>query len=191
MFFHTPSTHNLTNISRLTAHIHLRHDFTCEPIPSPSSKGEALGMQNIPQKPQEVEQGAGNGCIPSEQEILRLSALLYLQDPEKLNGFLKYLENVHNLLVVGSQEGSLIITVQCSSLQILEELWEDYRTGHLNEIAQQFLVTEDILRAFSQIEVKLQTTIEKKEYMACKEYFMQQSGECERMQFNHTYYPCH
>ena len=165
-------------------------------------------MQNVPQKPQEVEQGAaipfsshqeqaaaptgntgeavGNGRIPSGQEVLRSIAFRYFQtvdtsDPEQLNGFLKYLKEVRNVLVVDSQEGSLIIKVQCSSLQILEELWEDYRTGHLNEIAQQFLVTEDILRAFGQIEVKLQTTIEEKEYMACKEYFMQQSGECDRM----------
>ena len=208
MYLCLSSTRNLTNISRLTAHLHLRIDCICEPISSPTSKEEAQGTPQIPQKHQEVEQGAvipcsspqkqttvptvttgkafGNGHIPSEEEVLRLIAFQYFQevdksDPQQLNGFLRYLKEVRKVLVVDSHEGSLIITVQCSSLQILKELWEDYRTGHLNEIAQQFLVTEDILRAFGQIKVKLQTTIKDNEYMACKDYFIQQAGEWEGM----------
>ena len=212
------STCNLTKISRLTGHINLRFDCTREPISSPSSKGEDPWTAKIPQKHHEVEQDAavsyishqkqttvpsvntgkavGSGNIPSEKEVMRLIAFQCFQevdksDPQQLNGFLRYLKEVRKVLVVDSHEGSLIITVQCSSLHILEELWEDYRTGHLNEIGQQFLVTEDILRAFGQIKIKLLTTIEEKEYMACKDYFIQQPGEWERMQFNYTYYTYH
>ena len=94
--------------------------------------------------------------------------------PEELNGYLKYLKEEHNVQLVDSEldTGSLAITctVQCSSLQILDKLWEDCETGRLNEVAQTFLVTEDILEVFGLAEVKLTTTIEKDEYKACQEY---------------------
>lgn len=84
------------------------------------------------------------------------------------------------MLVIDTREGSLIFTVQCGSLEILEELWEDHRSGHLKKMAQQYLVTDDILREFGEIEVNLATTIEDAEYEACKDFFLQQSSEYER-----------
>ena len=133
------------------------------------------------------ESGAvGNERIPSENEVLRFIAFksftkFDVSRPEERNGFVRYLEDVRKALVVGNHEGSLIVTVQCSSLQILEELWEDYETGHLNEKAQKFLVTEELLKAFAPIKVKLTTTIEEEEYRACQEFFLQQSREFYRI----------
>ncbi|KAJ7388468.1 hypothetical protein OS493_037460, partial [Desmophyllum pertusum] len=94
---------------------------------------------------------------------------------EERNDFLEYLKEVRQVLYVDAQTGSLIITVECSSLEILEGLWNDYCTGHLNEMAQKFLVTEDILKEFGLIEVKLTTTILEEEYIACRGYFLQHS----------------
>ena len=150
-------------------------------VPVTPNKGQVIANTTY-------ERGTiGKESIPSTEEVLRLIATKYFcaADPsnaEERNDFLRYLEDVRKLLIVGAREGSLIITVQCSSQQILEELWEDYRTGYLNEMAQQFLVTEDIMKAFGQIDVRLTTTIEEKDYQACKEYFLRQSGECDRMQ---------
>ena len=81
------------------------------------------------------------------------------------------------MLIVDAQcqAGSLIITVEISSLQVLGELWEDYCTGHLNKVAQKFLVTEAILKAFGLVEVKLTTAIVKEEYRDCREY-LKRSG---------------
>ena len=81
------------------------------------------------------------------------------------------------MLIVDAQPGSLIITVKCTSLEILEELWNDYCTGRLNKMAQKFLVTADILMALGLTAVKLTTTILVEEYSACREYFLQRLGE--------------
>ena len=106
--------------------------------------------------------------VPSAQEVLNFIAFKYFQSvdpskPEELNGYLQYLKEVRKVLFVDAQPGSLIITVKCSSLQILEELWKDYCTGHLNKVAQKFLVTEDLLKAVGLVAVKLKTTIAEEE----------------------------
>ena len=128
----------------------------------------------------------GNQRIPSKEEVFTFIAFnsfpsFDVSRPEERSGFVRYLEDVRKALVVGNHEGSLIVTVRCSSLQILEELWKDYQTGHLNEMAQKFLVTEELLKAFGPIEVKLTTTIEEEEYRACQEFFLQQSREFYRI----------
>lgn len=81
------------------------------------------------------------------------------------------------MLIVDAQPGSLILTVKCPSLEILEELWNDYCTGRLNEMAQKFLVTVDILIALGLTAVKLTTTILDEDYRASREYFVQRLGE--------------
>ena len=81
------------------------------------------------------------------------------------------------MLFVDAQPGSLIITVECSSLLILDELWEDYYTGYLNEMAQRYLVTEDVLKEFGLTEMKLMTTIMESEYRKCRSHFWHRSWE--------------
>ena len=120
---------------------------------------------------------------PSPQDVLSLAAFKYLHTinptkPEDLNGFVYYLEKVRKLLIVDTKSGSLIITVECSSLEILDGLWDDYCTGYLNEMAQKFLVTEDLLKELGLTEAKLTTTILEEEYRACREYFVHGPGEC-------------
>ena len=73
-----------------------------------------------------------------------------------------------------------MITVSCSSLEVLEQLWRDYCSGHLNEVVQETLVTEQVLKELSLSEVKLKTIISEKEYNACKEWFMRRSGKTKR-----------
>ena len=133
----------------------------------------------------------GNAGIPSSKDVLNLIALKYFQNvnpskEEEFNGFIQYLERMRKLLYINAHSGSLIITVECSSLKILEALWEDYCTGHLNEMAQKFLVTEDILKAFDLIDVKLTTTIVQEEYRACREHFLKCQGEYDRIQHVYT-----
>lgn len=123
-----------------------------------------------------------SGGLPPAEGVLNFIALKYFQavdpsNPEELNGYLKYLRDVRKVLFKDAQQGSLIITVECSSLEKLEGLWEDYCSGHLNKMAQKYLVTKDILKAFGPIEVKLATTILVDEYKACREYFLQSAGE--------------
>ena len=112
--------------------------------------------------------------VPHSQDVLNLVATKYLRklDPstrEEFNEFIQYMEKVRNVMMVDVQTGSLILILECSSLQILEELWEDYCTGHLSEMAQKYLVTEEILKKFGLAEVKLKITIKEEEYRACRE----------------------
>lgn len=118
--------------------------------------------------------------IPSAQELLKRIAdeclsSFDLSTPDGRNGFVEYMERVRRAIIVRVQEGSLLVTVKCCSLQILDEIWEDYRSGHLNEVAQKFLITEEILKGFGPIEVKLATVIAEDDYKACREYIFKQS----------------
>ena len=88
-----------------------------------------------------------------------------------------YLQGVLDLKVREAIEGSLHITVECSTLDILERLWEDYRSGNLNAEAEKRLVTNDIKKRFDVESVKLETTILEKDYLACKLFLMDISSE--------------
>ena len=117
----------------------------------------------------------GNGVIPSSQQILNLIASMYLNNLnpstlEDFNGFIRYMKEVRDVILVGCKPGSLIITAECGSLKILEELWQDYCTGNLGRVVQECLVTEDILKELGLSEIQLITTIDEKDYKDCQKY---------------------
>ena len=116
------------------------------------------------------------------QGVMNFIARKYFQTvdttkPEERNEFLKFLADARKILVLKAQSGSLILTLLCRSLEILDALWYDYCTGHLNDMAQKHLVTKDVLKEFELTELKLITTIQREEYMAARKYFQQGSGE--------------
>ena len=130
----------------------------------------------------QLQLASSGGLVPSTQQVLNLAAFKYLQTidpskPEDMNGFVQYLKEVRKVLIVDTKLGSLIITVECSSLEILDKLWFDYCTGYLNEMAQKYLVTEEILNELGLSSVKLTTTILGEEYITCRNYFLRLSGE--------------
>ena len=128
------------------------------------------------------EAGVGTDAARNAQGVLNYIAHRYFQtvdttQPEERNEFLSYLEDVRKVLVLDPKSGSLIVTVLCTSLEILDALWCDYCTGHLNDMAQKYLVTKDVLKEFDLIELKLKTTIQVEEYMAARDFFLQAPGE--------------
>ncbi|PFX15535.1 D-inositol 3-phosphate glycosyltransferase, partial [Stylophora pistillata] len=92
------------------------------------------------------------------------------QSWEEHNKFLDYLKEVR-VVLAGTSIGSLVMTVKCESVMILEGLWTDYLSGHLGEVVQNSFVTEKILKELNLVELKLKTTIDEEEYIACKVYF--------------------
>lgn len=60
--------------------------------------------------------------------------------------------------------------MKCNSLEGLESLWQDYRSGCINKIAEKYLVTDEIKRRFHLESVNLATTIQEEDYLACKEF---------------------
>ena len=80
-------------------------------------------------------------------------------------------------------EDRLIITLKCSSLQILHELCKDYHAGHLNEIAHTFLESDEILKTLKigENKLKLTTTIVEMKYKACQLHSLQWPGLYDRL----------
>ncbi len=71
---------------------------------------------------------------------------------------LEYLRKL-NVVVQRFAFGSLLITVECSSLQILENIWEDYRGGLLGEMVKKMLITPQVLEKPGLTDVNLKTFI--------------------------------
>lgn len=92
------------------------------------------------------------------------------------NQFVQHLEDVNQVPIVNVNRGSLVLTVKCTSLEILERLWQDYSSGHLGEVAQEFLVTERMLEDLGLVEVKLKITILEEDYRECRRHFTKCAG---------------
>ena len=136
-----------------------------------------VSAENLDIQIDAIEQGGGT----SAQEVLARIADKFIQkidpsDEEGFNVFLQYMQEMHKVIVVDVKTGSLIITVRCTSLRILEELWKDYYTGHLQEVAQRYLVTEDILNELGLDSVQLTLTISEEEYKAYRKNFLKNEG---------------
>ena len=143
-------------------------------------QGGASSTQNVSGKENVVDRRG-----PSSQEVLNVIADDYLKaihpsNVEELNGFLQYMQKVRQVIIVDVKTGSLIITVRCTSLRILDELWKDYCTGHLQEVAQRYLVTEDILQQWGLDSVQLTLTISEEEYKAYRKNFLKNEGRYQK-----------
>ena len=90
-------------------------------------------------------------------------------NPDELNGFLTYMEKVRKVLVLDVKIGSLIFNLECRSVKILDDLWQDYSTGRLNEVAQSYLVTNDLLEEFCLSSFKLASNIREEDYRTCRQ----------------------
>lgn len=122
----------------------------------------------VPGQNQEYQQ-----YVPTENYIWEV----VLSFKNCLNTFLNYLNNKLNVLVRGHHLGSLLITTECSSLQILEGLWKDYKSGHLQEVAQEALVTSGVLKTLGVTGIKLKTLVSEEEYEKGKTKLMENFGE--------------
>ena len=106
-------------------------------------------------------------------DILKLHASIYLihrrpSTSAGLSAFFEHLEEVYNVSVKSVQKGSLIITVQCPTLKSLERLWSDYQSGCLNDVAERFLVTDELKGNLGLDNIRLKITIEEENYFICK-----------------------
>ena len=167
-----------------------------EPITSRNSALEVEGAQSpsesvetrisIPQEQPSAEGTAGQSTsteLPASQqnntEVQNFWDNVY--SSKRLNRLKKYLKKKFGADVQGDRRGSLIITVSCSSLEVLEELWKEYRTGHLNEVIQATLVTAEVLEKLNLKEVKLRTIISEEDYLSYKEFLNKSAGNAVKL----------
>ena len=72
----------------------------------------------------------------------------------------------------------------------MEDLWRNYTSGALNEAAQKYLVTDEVLKKYNLKELKLSTSISEEEYKRCKALLTETKGE-HRKCYTHRYIHVH
>ena len=123
-------------------------------------------------EPGELQRGPQ---LPAPQDNDIWNVILSFKN--SFNLLVQYLRVKLGVTVQGYNVGSLLLTVTCSSLEILEDLWQDYCCGHLNKVVQETLVTACVLQQLCLSEVKLKTIISEEDYQACKDFFMRNSSK--------------
>ena len=132
-----------------------------------------------------IENASNSGSLSESLFAEIVSRYLNAFTPSSKNefeDFLQYLQEIHEVVVLDCHLGSLVLTVECNSLEILDKLWEDYHSGHLDEVVQQCLVSDDILDVLglTQTEAKVKTFIDEEEYKSCRQHFFSYQGEYHR-----------
>ena len=169
------------NSSQLPTASHLQEagqqtGSVCIPIPPEQPQAEEAAGSLRPQTNQQISS-------PDNVDIWHV----ILSFKNAFNSLVEYLRLKLGVDVQYSRLGSLVITVSCNSLQVLEGLWEDYQSGHLNEMIQKTLVTTEVLKQLGLSELKLKTIISEEEYRGCKEQLTQGLGETDSLNtWNHT-----
>ncbi len=99
-----------------------------------------------------------------------------LYSREGIDNFHAFLVGHYHLRIESFEKGCIKITVKCRTLEILERLWDDYRSGHLNAVAEECLITEKVKNKLDMETITLTTTILEEDYIACKWSLMEISG---------------
>ena len=97
--------------------------------------------------------------------------------PHGVSALIEHIQDAYNLALRSVGVGSLEITFRCPSLESLESLWSDYQSGHLNDIAERYLVTDDIKKKLNLENIRLETIIEEENYLICKRVLIEKSCE--------------
>ena len=85
-----------------------------------------------------------------------------------MKSFTEHLINVYWVHLVTVDGGSVIIILECLTLDSLEHLWRDYLAGDLDKFADRYLVTDQMKEKLKLKANILKTTIEEQNYLICK-----------------------
>ena len=92
--------------------------------------------------------------------------------------FIVHLINLYKVRLVTVGVRSVIIILQCPTLQSLEHLWNDCLSGHLDKVAERYLVTDEMKQKLNLETICLKTTIEQDNYLNCKKALMELPSTC-------------
>ena len=95
-----------------------------------------------------------------------------------MESFTKHLIEVYRVHLVTVGAGSVIIILDCLTLDSLEHLWSDYLAGDLDKVADRYLVTGQMKEKLKLQASILETTIEEKNYLNCKRALMELRSTC-------------
>ena len=118
-----------------------------------------------------------------EEEVersLTLAVQIYLKfncNPT-IEAFTEYLIRAYGVSLVAVRGGSIIVTVECPSLESLEHLWSDYRSGELDKVAERCFVTDEMRKKVNLDKICLKTIIEEDNYLNCRKALMELPSTC-------------
>ena len=95
-----------------------------------------------------------------------------------LKSFTGNLIKTYQVLVLNVCKGSIVISLRCPTLESLEHIWSDYRSGDLDKFAEQYLVTDEMKERLNQETIYLKTTIDDENYLNCKTAVMELPSTC-------------
>ena len=115
--------------------------------------------------------------IPQVQEFVKCRD--YSSNKQKgVRDLTKFVNKAYEVSVMAVKVGSLEIIVECPTLRSLEHLWNDYLSGHLNKVAERYLVTDEMKTKLSLETINLKATIDEENYLACRKFLNKIPGAC-------------
>jgi len=100
------------------------------------------------------------------------------RDFRGLKSFNYNLIETYKALVLNVCEGSIVVSLRCPTLESLEHLWSDYRSGDLDKLAERYLVTDDMKEKLKLEKSYLKITIDEENYLNCKKALMELPSTC-------------
>ena len=100
------------------------------------------------------------------------------RDWRYLKSFTDNLIKTYEVLVLTVCKGSIVISLRCPTLESLEHLWSDYRSGDLDKLAERYLVTDDMKEKLKLEKSYLKVTIDEENYLNCKRALMELPSTC-------------
>ena len=92
--------------------------------------------------------------------------------------FTDNLIKTYEVLVLNVCKGSIFISLRCRTLEGLEHLWSDYRSGDLDKLAERYLVTDEIKKKLNLETSYLKTNMDEENYLNCKKALMGLPSTC-------------
>ncbi|XP_068724841.1 protein mono-ADP-ribosyltransferase PARP14-like [Montipora capricornis] len=107
--------------------------------------------------------------IPQVQEFVKCRD--YSSNKQKgVRDLTKFINKAYEVSLMAVKVGSLEIIVECPTLRSLEHLWNDYLSGHLNKVAERYLVTDEMNTKLGLETINLKATIDEENYLACRKF---------------------
>ena len=95
-----------------------------------------------------------------------------------IEAFALHLFNVYESTLVTVDDGSVIIIVECPTLETLEHLWNDYLSGELDKVAERSFVTDELKKELNQETTCLKIFIKEENYLNCRKAFREPPSTC-------------
>ena len=95
-----------------------------------------------------------------------------------LKSFTNHIIDAYGVVLVTVCKGSIIIILDCPTLEQLEHLWSDYISGQIDKLAEKYLVTDEIKKKLNLNTICLKTTIAEENYLNCKKALVELPRTC-------------